>query len=571
MAIYQTYTVKAGDTLSKIAAQFMTDSDTIIRLNRLADGNKISPRQVLKVRQLNETYYVIQPGDTLSKIAENYGVDLGELQRANKLANPSSITAGKRLIIPTATRGAVAASISPTHRLGRLSQKYEVSAGGPGTVSKGVGDFGGVSYGSYQLSSKNNRPAEFLLAEGQPWAHEFEGTVQGTNEFSEIWKQIAEKDLARFDAAQHSYIKRTHYDVQLKTILVKTQLDVSKLSRALQDVVWSVAVQHGPSSKLIVNVINGLKIPRDSAQFEKALITAIYGERGRRNANGALHYFSSSSEDFQSGVARRFVRELKDALDMLAAERSLSLMALSSATNQPADPPHVIPPVVTPKSPRIDSATSALGRAATKLTDDDVRLIVEKYGDLEANSEFLAGNKVLIALRKSTNTRQYRKGVYDDLLLIVQCDVSKSVKVTRFPLNTEPAGGYAFDGTNRGAGTYGPDLNGDGKRELGRLVAGTYHYIRQSGTFMNDVYFKARDIQVTERDVNQDGEFKLGVGGDLLDKDTAGRTMYIHRGGAEGVATWSAGCQTVPKNRYSAFLQAIGGQSKLSYILINAS
>ncbi|MBB4860329.1 hypothetical protein HNO88_003672 [Novosphingobium chloroacetimidivorans] len=74
---------------------------------------------------------------------------------------------------------------------------------------------------------------------------------------------------------------------------------------------------------------------------------------------------------------------------------------------------------------------------------------------------------------------------------------------------------------------------------------------------------------MTERDTNQDGDFTPGTG-DNLDLTSAQRSMYIHRGGAEGVATWSAGCQTVPKNRYSAFLSALKGQDKLSYILIDA-
>src|SRR5262249_46471025 len=41
--------------------------------------------------------------------------------------------------------------------LGSLSEKYESGGRGPGTVSTGKGDLGGVSYGTYQLSSKVGR------------------------------------------------------------------------------------------------------------------------------------------------------------------------------------------------------------------------------------------------------------------------------------------------------------------------------------------------------------------------------------------------------------------------------
>ena len=40
--------------------------------------------------------------------------------------------------------------------LGQLSEKYETGRRGPGTVSGGQGDAGGVSYGSYQMTSIPN-------------------------------------------------------------------------------------------------------------------------------------------------------------------------------------------------------------------------------------------------------------------------------------------------------------------------------------------------------------------------------------------------------------------------------
>src|SRR5262249_33985356 len=38
--------------------------------------------------------------------------------------------------------------------LGMLSEKYETGGRGPGTMSSGVGDAGGISYGSYEMTSK---------------------------------------------------------------------------------------------------------------------------------------------------------------------------------------------------------------------------------------------------------------------------------------------------------------------------------------------------------------------------------------------------------------------------------
>lgn len=44
---------------------------------------------------------------------------------------------------------------------GKLSAKYEAK-GDPGRVSSGIGDIGGISYGAYQLSSKNGMAAAFI-------------------------------------------------------------------------------------------------------------------------------------------------------------------------------------------------------------------------------------------------------------------------------------------------------------------------------------------------------------------------------------------------------------------------
>lgn len=555
MAIFRTYRVQPGDTLSEIARRFGTDADLIAAWSGLEDRHALSVGQPLNVGWLGELYHVVQRGDTLSQIAAQHNVTLIDLQRVNAIADASKIAAGTRLVVPTARQGPTAASASPARRLGAMSKAYEVSSGGPGTVSQGSGDHGGVSYGSYQLSSKFNRPAEFLAAEGKPWAQSFAGLVQGSDGFTAAWKAIAAREPDRFHDAQHAYIRRTHYEVQVSKIAARTGLDVATRSRALQDVVWSVAVQHGPLSSLVAGRVGALGLAPSDPGFDKSLILAIYGERGRRNADGRLHHFRSSSDVFQDGVARRFVRELRDALDMLAAEQAVGAATAGLLT-----------PAATANG---EGAVGAIKRARVRLSDDDVRLIIGHYGDAEALAEFLAGSKVLIALRRNTNTRQHRKGLYDDLLLVAHRRAHGVVKLVRLPLNTEPAGEYAFDGSNPKRALYGIDTDRDGRRELGRLVAGTYHYMRAPGRFLGATYFRSRDIQVTERDTNQDGDFEPGRG-DTLDPSGAGRSMHIHRGGAEGVATWSAGCQTIPKDRYAAFLAALEGQDRLSYILINA-
>lgn len=274
----------------------------------------------------NPQTVTVKPGDTLGKIAERFGTTVAAFAQANGITDADKIRVGQVLKIPegdaprpatpAATPAAPTTGSASHHILGTLSAKFETSGRGPGTVSGGIGDPGGVSYGSYQLASKLGRPAQFLAREGKRWASEFAGTVQGTPAFSAIWKKIANREPEAFHAAQHDYIQRTHYDVQVAHILAKTGDDVNKRSNAVRDAIWSTAVQHGPKNNIIVTALKGA--PKD----DRALLQAIYAERGRVGANGKLVHFPSASAAVRSGVANRFRSELRDALAMMAAGNS---------------------------------------------------------------------------------------------------------------------------------------------------------------------------------------------------------------------------------------------------------
>ena len=67
--VYDYYTVKPGDTLSKIARKYNTTVDKLVKLNNIKNANVINIGQKLKV----STYsvYKVVKGDSLSKIAKN--------------------------------------------------------------------------------------------------------------------------------------------------------------------------------------------------------------------------------------------------------------------------------------------------------------------------------------------------------------------------------------------------------------------------------------------------------------------------------------------------------------------
>ena len=96
----KTVTVKAGDTLSGIAAAHGTTWQELQRINGLANANLIFPGQVLKLPGGSKPApakrtYVVKSGDNLSSIAARFGTSWQALAQKNGLANPNLIYPGQ--------------------------------------------------------------------------------------------------------------------------------------------------------------------------------------------------------------------------------------------------------------------------------------------------------------------------------------------------------------------------------------------------------------------------------------------------------------------------------------------
>jgi hypothetical protein len=297
--------------------------------------------------------YTVKAGDTLSKIAAQNGLTLAQLLQANpQISNPDRINVGDTLNLPNgspatenatqplpsnpvppistnntqplpsnpATSAAGALGQALADELGILSAKYETGGRGPGTVSTGAGDPGGVSYGSYQMASKMGVVQRFIAQAGFPWAKDFANLTAGTAPFTAVWKRIATDQTDDFQRAQHAFIKRSHYDPLALKVLADNKVDVNTRSFAVQNVVWSTAVQHGGATPIVGRAIASLSCGCEDPTYDKQLICAIYAERGRKKPDGNLAYFGKSSPSVQAGVAKRFQNEQADALAMLAKE-----------------------------------------------------------------------------------------------------------------------------------------------------------------------------------------------------------------------------------------------------------
>ena len=297
--------------------------------------------------------HTVKSGETLTKIAKVNGITLAQLLDANPKfkANPNRLRVGDVLNVPNGGDTPAAQPAAPPQPpppapaapvvaqpptppqpqptasgkvLGKLSERYETGGRGPGTVSTGAGDAGGASYGSYQMTSKpgGGTVKRFVSQPDFPFRARFAGLTPGSPQFTAAWKQLASTDREEFQASQHDFIKKTHFDPLVQKIIAEDGLNVLTRSHALQDVIWSTAVQHGPGTNVPHLALRTLRSRPEDPDFDKEFITAIYAERGRKNPSGGLARFSRNSAQVQKGVAQRFRDEQKDALRMLAEEKA---------------------------------------------------------------------------------------------------------------------------------------------------------------------------------------------------------------------------------------------------------
>lgn len=192
--------------------------------------------------------------------------------------------------------------------LGILSKKYE-APGGVGTVSTGVGDPGGVSYGSWQLSTNAGTLGAYLK-DTPNYAKFFGNAKPGTPEFTQRWKEIAKADPKGFEKSQHDFL----YKKNFKGVLdYATSKGIDTNSKTIQNVLWSQAIQHGlKGNKTIIN--NALKDvdPKNNEE----VIKAIYQSRSS--------YVNGLKMDGRTKASciKRYKNEGSDALAMLANEKS---------------------------------------------------------------------------------------------------------------------------------------------------------------------------------------------------------------------------------------------------------
>lgn len=152
------HVVKAGETLTTIAAQYGVNFLTLVEVNGLESPDNLAagtelliPGVVAPTSNADTTggattsqggaagtaptgvTHIVQPGETLSTIAADYGIDAASLATANNLTNPNMLRVGQQLFIPGVTQQqAIAArgvrhTVASGESLSQIAQNYGVT------------------------------------------------------------------------------------------------------------------------------------------------------------------------------------------------------------------------------------------------------------------------------------------------------------------------------------------------------------------------------------------------------------------------------------------------------------
>lgn len=124
------YTVESGDTLSSIAQEFNTSSDSIAYINSLSSPDRINVGFKLTVmKNASGVVVKVAGGDTLSGICSRFDVEPDEIVEVNHLADANSLSVGQTLLLPGAKPSRAGQILSRSNSLswpvrGSISSAY---------------------------------------------------------------------------------------------------------------------------------------------------------------------------------------------------------------------------------------------------------------------------------------------------------------------------------------------------------------------------------------------------------------------------------------------------------------
>jgi hypothetical protein len=221
--------------------------------------------------------------------------------------------------------GSLMDRVGLSNSLGGLSARHE-SSGDPGMVNERDSNDSG-SYGAWQINAGSGRITEFMdtvllaqapeIRDALAAAGGERGALAATPEFVAAWRGIAREQPDRFLALQRDYIYESHFRPAFQGVQAALPQASALLNNpVVQDVVWSMAVQHGVGSATSQNGAIGIMRAalggQDAASLSPArAIELIYDARSQYVRETSL------SASWKKVVEDRYRAEKKDALKML--------------------------------------------------------------------------------------------------------------------------------------------------------------------------------------------------------------------------------------------------------------
>lgn len=195
--------------------------------------------------------------DIVAGALDNVG-KLGKrmLQLAREKYDKVSKAVGGALF-STAEASGVKFNLDSDEITGELSALGESGSlkGDPGVISPGINDPGGVSYGAYQFSSVWEVPEKFvnwLKDKGHRFGDQLSNAGPVNSEgFKNKWRGIAAENEEEFLQLQREYAVLANYIPALENIKIRTGVDISKMSKTMQEVLFSTAIHQGPGSDIV--------------------------------------------------------------------------------------------------------------------------------------------------------------------------------------------------------------------------------------------------------------------------------------------------------------------------------
>lgn len=100
--MYEIYTLESGKNINDILMMYNITLDELVKLNGIIDLDNLKEgmQVIVPINNSPYLYYTVKKGDTLTKIASLYDIDLDMLSKINGLDDNDYIYPNQTLIIP---------------------------------------------------------------------------------------------------------------------------------------------------------------------------------------------------------------------------------------------------------------------------------------------------------------------------------------------------------------------------------------------------------------------------------------------------------------------------------------